>query len=179
MRLQPSKLLIATVFTLSCAGFSSAASAQDLVYTPINPSAGGNAFNSSHLLAIANAQNSYERPAAEASSQDDLDRFIRSLQGRLLSSLSTQVSNAIFGDDAQDNGTIVFGDQTISFVRGLDGIKLTIIDGDGAETVITVPTLITDSGASIGDSLLTGGTISAAPLQTPDPLAGLSTQTIQ
>ena len=65
------------------------------------------------------------------------------------------------------------------FVRGLDGIKLTIIDGDGAETVITVPTLITDSGASIGDSLLTGGTISAAPLQTPDPLAGLSTQTIQ
>jgi len=82
-------------------------------------------------LAIANAQNDFERPVEEATSQDELDRFVRSLQSRLLSSLSTQVANAIFGEDAQDEGRIVFGDQTIEFVRTLDGIQLTITEADG------------------------------------------------
>jgi len=120
--------------------FASGAAAQELVYEPVNPSFGGNSFNSSHLLAIANAQNDYERPETESSTSSDLDRFIRSLQSRLLSSLSTQVANAIFGEDAQDEGTIRFGDQTVSFVRTLDGIELTITDADGTVTVITIPT---------------------------------------
>lgn len=123
-----------------------AALAQDLVYEPVNPSFGGNPFNSAHLLAIANAQNDYERPVEEASSQSELDRFVRSLQSRLLSSLSTQVANAIFGEDAQDQGRIVFGDQTIEFVRTLDGIQLTITEADGSQTVITIPVFTTDDG---------------------------------
>ena len=127
---------------MAAVGFASPAAAQELVYEPVNPSFGGNPFNSSHLLAIANAQNDYERPST-ASSSDDLDRFIRSLQGPLLSSLSSQVANAIFGEDAQDEGRIVFGDQVVEFVRTLDGIQLTVIDGDGTRTEILVPTLIT------------------------------------
>lgn len=127
--------------------------AQDLVYEPVNPSFGGNPFNSAHLLAIANAQNDFDRPEVEASSADDLDRFISSLQSRLLSSLSTQVANAIFGEDAQDEGIIQFGEQTISFVRTLDGIQLTITDGDGTSTVITIPTFQTTTNDSEnGDS---------------------------
>ena len=125
-------------------GLSYSASAQDLVYQPVNPSFGGNPFNSAHLLAIANAQNDFERPVEEATSQDELDRFVRSLQSRLLSSLSTQVANAIFGEDAQDEGRIVFGDQTIEFVRTLDGIQLTITEADGSTTVITIPVFTTD-----------------------------------
>ena len=120
--------------------------AQDLVYEPINPSFGGNAFNSAHLLAIANAQNDYDPPEPDRDdTQDQLDRFVRSLQSRLLSSLSTQVANAIFGEDAQDEGTIVFGDQTINFVRTLEGIQLTITNADGSQTVITIPTFQTTS----------------------------------
>ena len=134
---------IITTMLLVC-GFSSAANAQDLVYQPVNPSFGGNPFNSAHLLAIANAQNDFERPVEEATSQDELDRFVRSLQSRLLSSLSTQVANAIFGEDAQDEGRIVFGDQTIEFVRTLDGIQLTITEADGSTTVITIPVFTTD-----------------------------------
>jgi len=126
--------------------FSGSAWAQELVYKPVNPSFGGDSFNSSHLLAIANAQNDYERPQEEASSQDELDRFIRSLQSRLLSSLSTQVANAIFGENAQDSGTIVFGGQTVEFVRTLEGIELTITNEDGSQTVITIPTLVTNDG---------------------------------
>lgn len=138
------KLLFATL--IAC-GLSGTAFAQDLVYEPVNPSFGGNPFNSAHLLAIANAQNDFERPQAETSASSDLDRFVRSLQSRLLSSLSTQVANAIFGEDAQDEGTIVFGDQTISFVRGLDGIELTITEADGSVTVITIPTFQTTDDA--------------------------------
>jgi len=142
--------------------FVSGAAAQELVYEPVNPSFGGNSFNSSHLLAIANAQNDYERPESESSTSSDLDRFIRSLQSRLLSSLSTQVANAIFGENAQDSGTIRFGDQTISFVRGLDGIELTITDADGTVTVITIPTFeSTDS--STDSSTSTKPTSSAPP----------------
>ena len=132
-----------TTMALVC-GLSYSASAQDLVYQPVNPSFGGNPFNSAHLLAIANAQNDFERPVEEATSQDELDRFVRSLQSRLLSSLSTQVANAIFGEDAQDEGRIVFGDQTIEFVRTLDGIPLTITEADGSTTVITIPVFTTD-----------------------------------
>ena len=121
---------------------SAAAQAQDLVYEPINPSFGGNPFNSSHLLAVANAQNDYDPPSSGSAGLSDIDRFIRSLQGRLLSSLATEVVDAIFGENAQDSGTLVFGDQTIEFVRTLEGIQLTITEADGAQTVITVPTLI-------------------------------------
>lgn len=135
---------VITTMLLVC-GFSSAANAQDLVYQPVNPSFGGNPFNSAHLLAIANAQNDFERPVEETTSQSELDRFVRSLQSRLLSSLSTQVANAIFGEDAQDEGRVVFGDQTIEFVRTLDGIQLTITDADGSTTVITIPVFTTES----------------------------------
>ena len=125
-------------------GLCSAATAQDLVYQPVNPSFGGNPFNSAHLLAIANAQNDFGRPVEETTSQSELDSFVRSLQSRLLSSLSTQVANAIFGEDAQDEGRIVFGDQTIEFVRTLDGIQLTITEADGSTTVITIPVFTTE-----------------------------------
>lgn len=140
-----------TTMALVC-GLSCSASAQDLVYQPVNPSFGGNPFNSAHLLAIANAQNDFERPVEEATSQDELDRFVRSLQSRLLSSLSTQVANAIFGEDAQDEGRVVFGDQTIEFVRTLDGIQLTITEADGSTTVITVPVFTTDFPEEVSSS---------------------------
>ena len=122
--------------------FPAAAAAQDMVYEPVNPSFGGNPFNSSHLLGIANAQNDFKDPKAAASgSQADI--FARQLQSRLLSALSSQIVDAIFGDNPQERGTIRFGDQTIEFVRGLDGVTLTITnDETGEVTTIIVPTFL-------------------------------------
>lgn len=116
--------------------------AQDLSYEPIDPSFGGNPFNSAHLLGIANAQNDYEDPdRAETNSQADI--FARQLQSRLLSALSSQIVDAIFGDNPQERGTISFGGQTISFVRGLTEITLTITDNaTGEVTTIVIPTFI-------------------------------------
>ena len=117
--------------------------AQDLTYQPINPSFGGNPFNSSHLLGIANAQNDYKDPRATSSSGSQADIFARQLQSRLLSALSSQIVDAIFGENPQESGTISFGGQTIQFVRGLENVTLTISNDDSGETTtIVVPTFL-------------------------------------
>lgn len=111
--------------------------ADDLVYTPINPSFGGNPFNSSHLLSIANAQNDYDAPTTRES---QADQFVRMLQSRLLSALASRVSDAILGEDAQPTGEIVYGEQTVRWETLIDSIHLTIIDAStGAQTEIVIP----------------------------------------
>ncbi len=126
------------------AALGSAAQASDLVYRPTNPSFGGNPFNSDHLRATAEAQ----RPRSNRSSglgfsgSSPADQFVRQLQSRLLSSLATEVNNAIFGDDAAESGTIVFGDQVIEFNRGLEFVSLVIANNaTGERTEIQVPLL--------------------------------------
>jgi len=133
------------IFTLGVAvtflvGAGSLATAQELVYTPVNPSFGGNPFNSAHLLGIANAQNDFEAPRDEEVATTQADLFLRQLQSRLLSGLAADVTDAIFGNDPQDSGVVSFGGQTISFVRGLDSVTITIDDADlGTTTEIILP----------------------------------------
>lgn len=127
----------------------------DLVYTPVNPSFGGNPLNSQHLLGTANAQREATASDAEIDdllaggdgSVDEGDRnaelFVRQLEGRLLSALAGQVTDAIFGDTPQENGTVTFGDTEVTFNRTLDSISLTISDfTDGSVTEIVVPQLV-------------------------------------
>ncbi|TVV76780.1 curli assembly protein CsgF, partial [Sphingomonas solaris] len=52
--------------SLLCLIGASAPALAEIVYQPVNPSFGGNPFNSSHLLGIANAQNDYKDPASTA-----------------------------------------------------------------------------------------------------------------
>ena len=117
----------------------------ELTYTPINPSFGGNPFNSSHLIGLAEIQNQYvSSPSFSAGSAglSQSDLFVRSLSSRLLSALAGQVTDAIFGDTPQESGTIVFGDVTVDFQRGLEFISLTIIDAStGSVTEVSVPIL--------------------------------------
>ena len=135
--------VLAAGLAIAC---SSAVSAEDLVYQPINPSFGGNPFNSSHLLGIANAQNKFKDPSA-ATSGSQADIFARQLQSRLLSALSSQIVDAIFGENPQQHGTIQFGGQTITFDRGIDAVTLTITDdGTGEVTTIVVPTFVDVTG---------------------------------
>ncbi len=116
--------------------------AQDIVYQPVNPSFGGNPFNSNHLLGVANAQNDFTNPAT-SNSNSQADIFARQLQSRLLSALSSQIVTAIFGENPQESGTISFGGQTVRFIRSLTEVTITIINDDtGEETVIVVPTFV-------------------------------------
>jgi curli production assembly/transport component CsgF len=136
-------------------GMVSPAAAQDLVYTPTNPSFGGNPLNSSHLLGIASAQRSATARDAETGDggfrddpttpgRDNAELFVRQLEGRLLSALAGQVTEAIFGDDPQQSGTVTFGSTTVVFDRSLEAIRLVITDTlDGTVTEIVVPQLVT------------------------------------
>ncbi len=132
-------LTVAAVIAVAAA--NQAAFADELVYTPINPSFGGNPFNSSHLLGIANAQNDYEAPR-DSNQTLQGEQFVRLLQSRLLSALATRVSDAILGENAQPSGEIVYGSQTVAWETLLDSIRLTVTDADtGAVTEIIIPSL--------------------------------------
>ncbi|MCW8995384.1 MAG: curli production assembly protein CsgF [Psychromonas sp.] len=62
-------------------------SATELIYTPVNPSFGGNPYNSSHLFNVANAINDYSGPKVDYGyePQSALDRLASSLESRLIS----------------------------------------------------------------------------------------------
>jgi len=116
--------------------------AQDLVHQPISPTFGGNPFNSQHVLGVANANNDTRDPRA-ATTNSQADIFARQLQSRLLSALSSQIVDAIFGDNPQERGTVTFGGQTIEFFRSLEEVTLIIRnDTTGEETRIVVPLFI-------------------------------------
>src|SRR6056297_1319235 len=154
---RPSRIMAAGL--VACISCMSPAMAQDLSFQFLNPSFGGNPGYSGHLLSTANAQRTATAPernddvfGGNAGGVDDArdtraDLFVRQLEGRLLSALSAEVTAAIFGDTPQDQGTVEFGDTTITFDRSADAITLNIIDAlDGTSTTITVPQLVTTGG---------------------------------
>ena len=117
-------------------------SAQQLTFGFNNPSFGGNSFNSGHLLALADLQNQHtddDNPqSTTGNSQSDL--FVRQLQSRLLSSLSSGLSEVITGAEPGDSDTIVIGDQQIFYERSLEDIRVQITNLlDGSSTEILLP----------------------------------------
>lgn len=117
--------------------------AQDLTHEFISPSFGGSSFNSSHLLSLADIQNQFaddgSSAAGRSNSQSDL--FVRQLQSRLLSSLSSGLSEVITGAEPGDTDTITIGDQEIFYVRTLEDIRVEItnlLDGSSTEIVLPV-----------------------------------------
>lgn len=135
--------LLAGAMLLACVG---AASASELIYRPTNPSFGGDPFNSSHLFGLAERQNQFlddGRAADPFGDTSQAEAFIRNLESRLLSSLAQEVDEAIFGEDPQESGTIIFGDTTVTFDRGLEFIDLVITDPQGT-TEIQIPVLQTE-----------------------------------
>ena len=130
------------VVAMTAAAYAVPVQAQDLVHEPISPTFGGNPFNSNHILGTANAQNKEKDPNSSTSSSQ-ADIFARQLQSRLLSSLSSQIVDAIFGENPQESGVVSFGGQTIEFFRSLDSVTLIITnDETGEETRIVVPLFV-------------------------------------
>jgi len=110
-------------------------SATELIYTPVNPSFGGNPLNGNYLLNNASAQNSKKDPKSDKSPYSDsssLDRFTDTLESRLLSQLLTDVGD---GND----GTLVTDDFIVN-ILDVDGtLTITITDavtGEISEIVV-------------------------------------------
>src|SRR3982750_65630 len=75
--------------------------ATELVYTPINPSFGGNPLNGTWLLNNAQAQNDYDDPDLKdrttVAGTSALERFTSQLQSRLLGQLLDNISTGNAG----------------------------------------------------------------------------------
>ncbi len=122
--------------------FVNVCAAGTLIYTPINPSFGGNPLNGSTLLSQAQAQNQFTQPGGSSSSASQpLSQgqiFAQELTSQLYSSLANQITTSIFGQNASPSGTFSFEGTTINYQHVGGNIQISINDGQTI-TNVTVP----------------------------------------
>ena len=111
-----------------------------MVYTPINPTFGGNPNNASGLLSNAQAQNGFRAPSTALS---PLETFNRNLQQAVLNRLSTESVTHIFGA----GNTLTPGTY--------DTANYTVKVTDSGSGVLTIETTDKASGTSTAFSLST------------------------
>ena len=112
-----------------------------LVYTPTNPTFGGNPLNGSTLLNLAQIQNQFQQSPSASSSSAPLTQgqiFAQQLTSQLYASLANSITQAIFGANAAPSGTFSFAGTTITYVNDGTNVQLTINDGT-TSTTVTLP----------------------------------------
>lgn len=114
---------------------------QNIVYQPMNPFFGGDTFNYQQMLASANAQNSFEEDSGfDFEQSTDLENFSDTLNRQLLNSLSSNLYQDQFGDDALTEGTYVYGTLVVDITPSTGGLVVNILDtSTGEQTQITIP----------------------------------------
>jgi len=113
-----------------------------LVYTPTNPTFGGNPLNGSMLFSSAQTQNQHQ-PSSETpgSTNQPLTQgqiFAQQLTSQLYASLANSITQAIFGANAAPSGTYSFAGTTISYTNDGTNVQLNINDGS-TTTTVTLP----------------------------------------
>jgi curli production assembly/transport component CsgF len=122
------------------------AAATNIVYTPVNPSFGGNPMNGPVLLNSANAQNKNKDPAAGAGGYTQpsaLDTFNQRLQSMILDRIATSITGSIFDANGKlKTGTVDTSGFSIAIVDLGNGVlKITTTDKTtGASTTFEVTT---------------------------------------
>lgn len=132
-------LILGLTIVLSTWQYSSA---NDIVYTPINPSFGGDPLNGNFLINGAQIQNEFTESSSRTSREetDPLSEFTDTLQRRLLGAISAQIVESIYGENPSDDGTFQVGDTQVNFDRVGDQVNVTILDlATGGETTISLP----------------------------------------
>jgi curli production assembly/transport component CsgF len=118
------------------------ACAGTLVYTPTNPSFGGNPLNGSTLLGLAQAENQHLPSSSSGSSGSSAltpgQVFAQQLTSQLYASLANKITTAIFGQNAAQSGTFSFEGTTITYSNDGTNIHISINDGQ-TTTTVTVP----------------------------------------
>ena len=131
-------------FSVALISAADAAKASEIVYTPINPTFGGNALNASQLQYVATAQkpNQPTTTSTQSTQQSTANQFLQMLQSQLYASLANSVSTAITGTNAQAAGTIKLDTTQVSWSTQSDGKHITITDtSTGQITQIVIPLL--------------------------------------
>lgn len=131
--------------------FIFSATATELVYTPINPSFGGNPLNGNFLLGKAQSQNKHKAPVNR---KTYAERFQESLERAYINKLVREITDLSFNEtcdpstDANcqpslfgEDSTFVSGDYEIQVLTSnTDSITVQITHlGSGEVTIIEVP----------------------------------------
>ncbi len=131
------------------------AQASEIVYTPINPSFGGNPNYGSYLLGSAQATSKHKEKqdlsglgASGLTKQTPLQQFNESLQRAVLSQLASSATSHILNGGELKPGTIETGDFRIVVVNMGGGIlRVTTTDKvTGASTSFEVGTVASQTG---------------------------------
>ena len=69
-----------------------------------------------------------------------LNRFLNNLQSRIYSQLAQQLTNNLFGEMGDESGEFALEGNTIKYEKTDTEIKLIIVDAQGNQTEIIVPT---------------------------------------
>lgn len=109
--------------------YSNVSFATEMVYTPINPSFGGNPLYSAHLLGVANAINDYKAPSTDRGFEQEsaIDRLASSLESRLISQLLGDVGNG-------NSGQLETSDFILNIVDSNGRLTVQIVDKATGET---------------------------------------------
>lgn len=113
-----------------------------LVYTPVNPSFGGNPLNGPNLLNAANAQNKLTDPTVSSlfgrTSQSQLDLFNQRLQSLILDRIANSLSNSLFDANGNLKAGVV---ETSTFL-------ISIVDLGNGQLLVTTTDKATGASSS-------------------------------
>jgi curli production assembly/transport component CsgF len=126
--------LVSVGLGLLCA-LSGGVSASELVYTPVNPSFGGNPLNGAVLMNQATAQNKFKE-SIDSGDQSALTQFNTMLQSAILSRVSSAVTSSIVGADGSlTPGTVETTDFRITITNLQSGLlQITTTDKSTGQT---------------------------------------------
>ena len=129
-------LIIITILSFSV-------SATEIIYTPINPSFGGNPLNANMLLSKAQAQNKHKAPVVE---KGYAEQFQDSLERTYLNRMVREITDMAFGEEIEDSlfdqdSIFMSGDYQIEVITSTTDtitVKITNILDDSV-VIIEVP----------------------------------------
>lgn len=113
----------------------SSAAATELVYTPINPSFGGNPINGNFLLQKAQSQNAHQ---PENRGLTFVEKFQDALERNIINSLTRRIADGELVEGVYNTGEFL-----IEVSSGTDGsviVNITNLE-TGEVTIITIPSI--------------------------------------
>jgi len=129
---------------------SSPAQATEIVFQFKNPSFSG-VNTGAQWLTIENQEASRKKAIQDKIEADlkaqaleeknsILNRFMNNLQSRIYSQLAQQLTNNLFGQMGGQSGEFILDGNTIKYEKNDTEIKLVIVDINGNQTEIIIPT---------------------------------------
>ena len=127
-----------------------AAYGSELKHTWKSPVFTGNGY-SQHVLTIENLtfqrkqdikakEESARRDAERESENTNLNKFLKNFESRVYAELSKQLSEKLFGEAAEESGTIEIMGNTVTYSTVGDEVSLVVTAADGTVTTLVIPT---------------------------------------